>query len=297
VSCADGTAPSALCDGSTCDLAIFTPITFDAPIEIHSDNNELVAAALPTGTRCTDKADGGARVYAIRPAASGFLTAHLKRSAYDFQTNMVTDYTTFDAVLYASNACNSDVFIACSDNYLSLQNVGVLGGGELISFPVVANQSYFLFVDGYHTDSVGNFVLELDLAHGTCTDPVSLILDASNPQNGAGYVQIVGDTTGQGDDGRGSCAASNSPDVVYQVTRDVWFQNQPSASFQPSADTNFAVSFTRRSTCNDANTEVVPGCVDSAFFTAAFTQPGFLWVDGGESGNLHQGVYGLDITP
>ncbi|MFO0662110.1 MAG: hypothetical protein U0165_20100 [Polyangiaceae bacterium] len=297
-SCADGTSPSAQCDGSTCEKAIFTPITLDTALVIQGNNTGLAAAALPDGTRCSGKADSGARVYAVRPTAAGFLTAHLKRTAYDFQTQQITNYTTYDSVLYASSSCSLADMLACSDNYLSLQNIGALGGGELISFPVVANQTYFLFIDGYAGDDNGNFYLEMDLARGTCADPIALVLDANNPQSGPGYVQVVGSTVGQGDDGRGSCAASNAPDVVYSITRDIWFQNQPAADFAISNDTNFAVSFTRRSSCNDPNSEFSPYCVNNTDFTAGFSQSGYLWVDGGEAnGGANQGVYGLDITP
>lgn len=77
-------------------------------------------------------------------------------------TLTVTLNAAYQANLYIAETC--EVF-AC--DYFSF----VPGGAETITLPVIAGQTYYIFVDGYNTDAAGEYTLSL--TSGNCTPAAS----------------------------------------------------------------------------------------------------------------------------
>jgi hypothetical protein len=128
---------------------------------------------VPASVAC-QATDGPERVYALRVAKGGILTARLARQG-----------TTFDTVLYARKGCckRVDATTRCAD---SRQAAGApaLPGGEVISFPVAAGEVWYVIVDSPSAGASGGFTLDLDLAPGSaCAGVVPVIIEAGSPMS------------------------------------------------------------------------------------------------------------------
>ncbi len=147
--------------GLGCDDAI--PLVFD-----DWGTREIDAATAGAGTSKSGPfndcvgSDGPEHVYVFDAEKDGVLTASLPATA-----------TSFDTVLYArkTSCSNPDEIVLCHD-----QVPGTLGG-ELISFPVVAGERYYLFVDGRSPVDFGAYHLTVSFFAGDdCDSPVPIVL-------------------------------------------------------------------------------------------------------------------------
>jgi hypothetical protein len=147
--------------GLGCDDAI--PLVFDGWGTKEIDAMTAGEGTLKSGpfNGCLGS-DGPEHVYVFDAEKNGVLTASLPATA-----------TSFDTVLYARKAScsNPDAIVLCHD-----QIPGILGG-ELISFPVVAGERFYLFVDGRAPTDFGAYHLSVSFSAGSdCTSPVPIVL-------------------------------------------------------------------------------------------------------------------------
>lgn len=200
--------------------------------------------------------------FQITPAQTGILTAYLPSSG-----------TKFDSVLYASSSCMQFADSAvCHDNFGTSGNEGA----EVLSFPVTMGQPFFLWVDGYEPDELGEFELRIDLSRGdTCEDPVPIVIE------GDGTIDLYGNTTGLANNGGSSLVcqtAGAGPDIVYQVD----FTDVESFTFSLFGSHNTVVH--ARETCSDVGSEIDCDSNATSNNSAITFTPeedrAFIWADG-----------------
>jgi hypothetical protein len=173
------------------------------------------------------------RVYAVVPQNDGVLSAWLTRSG-----------TTFDSVLYARRECADDASeVLCADSWEP--PAAFPPGGEVISFPVEADEPVFLVVDGFAS---GDYELSIDLSLGSCADPVPL------PLWPAVAMRAIGSNDGPADaTGTLFCGGSAAGEVVYAVTP--MFSGSLDASIDAS-QTNYDAVLSARTTCGNVLSEI-----------------------------------------
>lgn len=251
-----------------------------------------VALALGTQTVTGTTAGGGVfsgtcasagpgRVYAVTPAAEGFLTASLTRAN-----------TAYPSVLFARTDCaNAGSQILCADSKDPAGAVQ-LDGGEVLSFPVSANQTIYVFVDGAAANDAGSYELVLDLSAGTnCMDPVPVRIEKGTPMT------LLGFTTGKSASTGGSCGGGTADDVVYNVNF-VGAMANVSASLD-AAGTNYNSVLYARGSCDSGFSQI--GCDNAGgnggenlSFNPNGDATTYVWVDGNQGA---EGYYTLVLTP
>lgn len=263
-----------------CTVTGFTLVQLGAaPVVLSGDNTNDLGGSVGIACAQGGGGDGNQVIFAVKPAATGFLTLSVPRAT-----------TTFDSVLAVRTTCGDagPSSQACADSY-ELPNTA-LDGGEVISFRATANTVYYVVVAGYDAAESGTFQLVVDLSAGTCADPVPIPLHEGTP------MALGGTTAGAGDDGTGSCNAVNPPDVVYAVTRDV--AGNVAAGLTGAWDkalytrTNCTMSNTQTA-CSDAGGM---GAESLAAQAVDSVNPLFFWVDGHNNAS-HNGPYVLTLTP
>jgi cysteine-rich repeat protein len=283
--CGNGTVePGEQCDDGNanafdaCSNQCHAQGTCGQPIPVALANGSTTIGADTDGTSnflssgC-QSADGPELVYAVTVASTGFLTA--------WTDPTTTDY---DAVVYArvGNSCMQAPEVACGDN-TSQQP-------DLLSIPVLGGQTVYLFVDGYQMAS-GHFDLHLDVSVGTCADPVPILVGDN------GFVEDAhGITTGQGNDGLGSCGGGG-PDVVYAVTR--LSAGQVKVQTTPAGAAFNTVTYAR-STCDNGLSEL--SCNNDLMSQSSAISignvdpatPTYVWIDGTAG---QQGTYDVSFGP
>jgi cysteine-rich repeat protein len=281
--CDDGNAAggdgcSSICqaEGTTCQNAVPVTLNMGPSIVLSGSTVGGGQHAIPNVKGCSS-ANGDDRIFAVTATAKGFFTARLVRSA-----------TTYDSVLYATVVCDAAVGpLQCADSYDPIGNMPLFGG-ELISFRVQANQTVFVYVDGFAGE--GDYQLVLDLSHGqNCNDPVPIVIENGTPMYGLGTIVNQTDTNSS------ACGGGSSDDVVYQVSRgtlgkvDVLVNT---ASYD-------SVLYTQ-SQCNHFSNNT--GCAHTpgnggevlTLGNLSPNQSGFAWVDGFTGA---EGTYELQFSP
>src|SRR5262249_29171573 len=146
-------------EGTTCANAVTVPV----PLGVTTLTGSTVGGGNHVGTNCHGS-DGPDRIVALKMQANGFLTINLPR-----------DKTSFDSVLYIATSCTdsgNNLPRVCADSFDPL-NAAKLKGGEVISIEVMADEVYYVFVDGFAQSDSGTYTLNIDLSTGAdCTDPV-----------------------------------------------------------------------------------------------------------------------------
>jgi cysteine-rich repeat protein len=227
---------------------------------------------------------GPDRVYAVTAGATGFLTATLVRSG-----------TAYPSVLYARSSCDAAATeILCADSK-DPGGVTPLFGGEVLSFPVNANQVVYLFVDGATAADAGNYQLSLDLSVGTnCNDPIPIRMENGTP------MRLLGLTTGKTPSGSGSCGGGGigfgAEDVVYDIQ---FAAGGASTIGLDAAGTSYNSILYLRNECNNGFAQI--GCDNAGGnggenlnVTPAAGASVWTWVDGNQGAN---GTYTLVVTP
>ena len=288
----NNTKPGDGCD-ATCMLEVVmgTTCANAIPISVGLGAQDVTGTTAGGGAHsaagCTS--DASDRVYAVTATANGFLTANLVRSQ-----------TTFDSVLYLTDACSDNgptQDVLCNDSY-DPQNQAILEGGEVVSVRVKQGQTYFLLVDGHAAGDVGTYQLHLDLSLGTdCGDPVPIPLEA-----GSG-MKVLGSNTGLSPfpNVQGSCGGQPAGQVVYAVTRAT---GGPVDTATDGGSTNYNSVLYARSSCTNSNSELTcanSGGNASEFISIPFVNAGtavFVFVDGSQAGGgPASGNFGLTFTP
>lgn len=116
-------------------------------------NGSFLAPKL--STRCIQPTSGPEDVYVVNVASDGVLTTMLNAST-----------TKFDSVLYARKGnCVAGVVEHCADRTSAAHD---LNGGEVLSFPVKAGETWYVIVDGYKdaADGKGDYTLRASLRTG-----------------------------------------------------------------------------------------------------------------------------------
>jgi cysteine-rich repeat protein len=266
--------------GTSCQSAIPISIGFGTT----STSGTTVGGGAHAGATCTG--DAPDRVYAITPTQTGYLTARLPRAL-----------TGYDSVLYISSACSDAADVTdrlCADSY-DPSNASILFGGEVVSLPVQAGTTYYLFVDGYFAGDAGTYGLEIDLSNGrSCTDPVPITIEPGTPMTVLGTDSLAFPTT------QGSCGGQPGDEVYYQITRTT------SGSLGVDTDatyTNYNSVLYARTSCTTQSSEVAcsnqgGNAMESLTLTMTANTPLFVVVDGSQAGGGNQfGNYGLTLTP
>lgn len=274
----DGCSSSCVIEAQGCGGAIAVALALG--------NQKLTGTTVGGGLHAATCASAATdRVYAVTPAADGFLTASLTRAG-----------TTFASVLYARTSCaDLATGILCADNK-DPAGVTPLLGGEAISFPVSAGQTVLVFVDGATAADTGNYELVLDLSAGTsCNDPIPVRVENGTQTTVVGLTTNKSLTT-QG----GQCpqfpAGTTAPDVVYDLT----FAKAGSSTVAlDAAGTSYNSVLFLRTECNNGFSEI--GCENAAgnggeSITTNVAANGhvFAWVDGSQGAD---GSYTMVITP
>jgi hypothetical protein len=276
----DGCSANCALEGVTCASAI--------PVSLAAGSITLTGDTTGGGAHGegTCPSAGPDRIYAVKPAVNGYLTASLSRAA-----------TAYGSVLYAGTTCNDAATITallCADSVdpMGAQN---LLGGEVLSFPVQANGTYYVYVDGASAAAAGAYSLLLDLSTGVgCNDPVPLPLEPGSP------MRVLGGTTGLQPLSSGTCGGNPGGEVVYSLTRG---SAGPLTVATDPAVTNYNSVLHARTTCNSQNSEVAcsnnqGNAVETVNLTFAAGATLTLRVDGSTSGGGNaSGNYGLVLTP
>jgi hypothetical protein len=173
---------------------------------------EGVGSVIPEPLFGCSKAAGPERVYAVTYTPGigsnpkGFLTARLKRSK-----------TTFDSVLYAKKDCCVGPAEACSDSTDGA--AGALFGGEVLSIPIQAGETWYVFVDGADAGDHGDYEIEMNLSYGwgcVAEAIVPISIEPGSPMTLKGTTDIDNVTNGCGSPGPGWEGWGSS--VVYAVS-------------------------------------------------------------------------------
>jgi cysteine-rich repeat protein len=280
------TEPTEQCDDGDmdpndgCDQCVLTGTTCGGAIPVSlALGTQTIAGATVGGsshssTQCAGEELATDRIYAVTPAADGFIAAWLDPAA-----------TSYDAMLYVLDDCEDPASgILCADG------IGV--GGETLSFAAYSGQTYYIIVDGFGGAS-GTYTLSLDLSLGDCTDPARFPLwDAFIPMN------AVGATNGQSNDlTTSTCGGAISGDVMYEVTP------QFTGAFEarlPLADTPYNAVLAARSACADGFSQLACDVDTTATMdevinlTATSGVPLYVYVDGWSGA---EGNYRLQLSP
>ena len=277
---ASGDGCSSMCTlgGTSCNDAIAVSLDLGAQAFTGTTAGGGLAASA-----CASAAPN--RVYAVTVAATGFLTATLTRSG-----------TAYPSVLHARTTCgDAATTILCADS-VDPDGSSVLNGGEVVSFPVSANQTVYLFVDGATAADTGNYELVLDLSAGTnCQDPVPIVLEKGSPMT------LLGLTNGKTQSTGGSCGGGaqgfGASDVVYNVNFVDATTNVTAAL--SAAGTNYNSVLYARGTCDSGFSQYTcdnPGGNggESISFDPNDDDTTFVWVDGN---NGAEGAFTLVLTP
>lgn len=192
--------------GDGCDAQCnFEGVTCAQPISILLDRGDLVSIATTNAAgpeapnECLD-AKGPGRIIEVMPQSDGFLTAWIRR-----------DGTTFDSSLRMGYSCSGDNIFVCADSFDPGSNDPV-SGGEVGSMFVSEGQPAWVFVEAFAAGEEGDFVVELTLSRGDCSEPVELPIERGSPQG----IVAWGFNDGQGNDVVGSCGG-NGEDVTYRL--------------------------------------------------------------------------------
>jgi cysteine-rich repeat protein len=180
-----------------CELSGFYAIPSFSSFSVDGDTTGATAAAVKPACALVE---GGAVLFGLRPAVSGYLTLTIPREQAEL-----------GAVLALRTNCASTVGeLACHDSEIA-GNGFFDKGGEVVSAYVEANQTVYALVQGSDKTEAGAFSMQVSLAQGTCEDPVPITLWPGGP------TKLYGVTTGAAV----SCASSGTqgPLVVYEVTR------------------------------------------------------------------------------
>lgn len=273
-----GTPPQ----GLGCDDAI--PLVFEGWGTKEIDAATAGAGTLKSGpfNDCVGS-DGPEHVYVFDAEKAGVLTASLPATA-----------TSFDTVLYArkTSCSNPDEIVLCHD-----QVPGILGG-ELISFPVVAGERYYLFVDGRSPSDFGDYHLTVSFSAGDdCTSPVPVVLGTAV---GSKATLLGTNQSGFDTDAKcGACAANlcagAGRQTIYSVKAPLGkeIEVKLAASFD-------AVLYARVDCANGATQLAQDGCVDNAdkgdelIRLPGGVMPTFLFVD--TAANSPAGPFMLSLT-
>ncbi|MBK8259107.1 MAG: DUF4215 domain-containing protein [Polyangiaceae bacterium] len=275
----DGDGCSATCTAGGVSCADATPISLASGSQ--TITGTTVGGGVASGT-CASAGPG--RVYAVTAQAEGFLTASLTRSG-----------TAYQSVLFARTTCaDAGSQLLCADSK-DPANATSLLGGEVISFPVSANQTVYIFVDGAGANDAGNYELVLDLSAGTnCNDPIPVRIEKGTPMT------LLGFTNGKTQSSGGSCGGGGTgfgaEDVVYNVN--FVGAGNVSASID-AAGTNYNSVLYTRGGCNDGFSQI--GCDNAGgnggenlTFNPNGDTSVYVWVDGSTGAN---GYYTLILTP
>jgi hypothetical protein len=155
------------------------------------------------------KAGGPERVYAVTyngaAGTKAFLTASLRR----LNTN-------FDTVLYAKKSCCAGPTELCAD---STDAAGTAFGGEVLSMPVTAGDTWYIFVDGADPDDSGNYEIAFNLSYGwSCAGDqfyIPIQIERGSPITLKGTTDIEDETNGCGSAGFGWIGWGSS--AVYEL--------------------------------------------------------------------------------
>ncbi len=276
----DGCSDTCSLEGTTCANAI--------PIALAAGTTTLTGDTIGGGnhaeTTCASAAND--RVYVVTPAVAGYLTASLTRAT-----------TAYQSVLYVSTNCNDGspvTSVLCADSVDPIA-AQPLFGGEVLSFQVQANSTYFVHVDGAKAADVGAYTLVLDLSTGIgCNDPVPLPLEPGSP------MRVLGSTVGLVPSSAGTCGGNPGGEVVYSLTR---AGGGPLTVATDAALTNYNSVLHARTTCNSQNTEVAcsnngGNAVETINLTFQVGAAITLRMDGSTlNGGSSSGNYGLILTP
>ena len=261
-----------------------------------------IGSVAPDATTGCLKADGPEKIYAVTyspgagVAPNAFLTASLKRSS-----------ATFDSVLYAKKDCCVGPTETCSDSTDS--GAGALFGGEVISIPVTAGDTWYIFVDGADADDQGNFEIVLNVSYGwSCQSNeyfVPIPLELGGTMTLKGTTDIANETNGCGGVGPDWIGWGSS--VVYALSFPPSVKgvdiNLKSTDVLASNDTLFYI----RPACLTQGTWETPylneiACVDNDGVTgetyslslSGKDSPVFLFADVGKG---QGGPFDLTLTP
>jgi cysteine-rich repeat protein len=277
----DGCSATCLLGGASCADAI--------PVALALGTQTLTGTTAGGGASSGTCASAGpGRIYAVTPAAAGFLTASLLRAT-----------TTYQSVLFARTDCNNaGTQLLCADSK-DPNGAVQLFGGEVISFPVSANQVIYVFVDGEAAGDAGAYGLELDLSEGsTCNDPVPIRIEKGTP------MRLLGFTNGQTPSGGGSCGGGfpgiGPSDVVYNVN--FAGGGAPVSAALDASATNYNSVLYARYECNDGMTQLMCDNAagnggESITFNPNNDPSTFVWVDGVAGLVSQEGYYALVLTP
>ncbi len=277
----DATCHTEITAGSTCGTAI--------PVTVGPGGQDVSGSTVNggdhTSSACTS--DASDRVYAVKVTASGFLTANLVRAQ-----------TSFDSVLYIGAGCSdasANPTILCNDSY-DPQQQATLNGGEIVSIRVQANQTFFLFVDGFHALDTGTYQIHFDLSGGTdCNDPVPIPLE-----DGTGMT-VRGSTTNILPGVAGSCGGTPGGQIIYAVTRAT---NGTLDADTVAANTNYNSVLYARTSCQNGATELA--CSNNggnatesiSIGNVSGGVPTYVYVDGSvQGGGNASGNYGVTFIP
>jgi cysteine-rich repeat protein len=275
----DGCTSACKAEGTTCANAI--------AVNVNQGGQQLtgttVGGGAHAGSTCPASA-GPDRVYRVTAQMSGYLTLNLPRA-----------HTSFDSVLYVAQSCDDMLPVPdqlCADSHGGATPLG----GEVLSLPVTAGQSYYVYVDARTAAEAGTFQLSMHLNKGTdCGDPVPLELAPGSPMT------VLGANPSQSTPVKGSCGGATGGEVVYKVSLD---QSGPLTVATDVATTNFNAVLYARASCNVEASELVcsnqPSSGPESISLPAGATAGnvFVFVDGsGLGGGNPAGNFGLVFTP
>lgn len=241
---ADGGTGGAPPQGLGCDDAI--PLFFVdwGTVEFDAETTEA-PGTIESGpfTGCTTSS-GPEHVYVFDAEQTGYLTASLPATA-----------TTFDSVLYArrTSCSNPDGVVLCHDQ--------VALGGELLSFPVMAGERIYLFVDGRTSEDRGAYHLTVSFFPGTsCTGPVPVVLGTA-----IGTFATVLGVNKAGPDNDAKCGACDTNACAGQGRQSIYSIKAPLAKeIEIKLDATFdAVLYARTDCENDMSQLAQDGCIDA----------------------------------
>lgn len=141
-----------------------------------------------------------------------------------------------DPVLHVrSGDCDTGPDVACADDDFTV------GGTEAAAFPVVANQTYWVFADGYEA-TAGEYALTLELQTVVAGDacpgiPVAVALNQTVTESGdTSLASSDGGVSYKGKTGTACAVGASTKDIVYAVTPAV--NGKLVVSLDPSFDGN-----------------------------------------------------------
>ncbi len=273
----DGCSSSCTVEGQTCADAV--------KVTLGLGTQKFTGTTAGGGSHTGICASAGPdRIYAVTASATGFLTASLTRAN-----------TTYPSVLYARSGCDAAATeILCADSKDPAGNVALVGG-EVVSFPVNANQLVYVFVDGAAANDAGNYELVLDLSVGTnCNDPIPVRIEDGTP------MRLLGLTTGKSASGSGSCGGGGIGFGAEDVAYDIQFASGGQSTIAlDAAGTSYNSVLYLRNECNNVFAQISCDNAggnggESLNVTPMAGASVWTWVDGNQGAN---GTYALVVTP